>query len=65
MAEAFAMERFVIYIVLKDYVMNCYTRELLILLNIMIWSLLCHDYNPIQVFASILLLFAKFFSVMV
>ena len=54
------MERLVIYIVLKDYVMNYYTRELLILFNIMI-SLLCHAYNSIQVFAGIFLLFAKFF----
>ena len=47
-----------IYIVLKDYVLNCYTRELLILFMIMI-SLLCHAYNSFQVFAVIFLLFAK------
>ena len=64
MAEAFAMERVEIYIVLKYYVMNYYTRELLILFRIMI-SLFCHAYKTIQVFAGILILFAKFFSAMV
>ena len=44
--------------------MNYYTRELLILLKIII-SLLCHAYKSIQVFASIFLLFAKFFLPMV
>ena len=43
------MERLVIYIVLKDNVMNCYTRELLILFRIMI-STLCHSYKSFQVF---------------
>ena len=43
------MERLVIYIVLKDNVMNCYTRELLILFRIMI-SPLCHAYKSFQVF---------------
>ena len=58
------MEPLDIYIVLKDYVINCYTRELLILFKIMI-SLLCHSYKYIHVFADIFLLFAKFFSAMV
>ena len=58
------MEQLDIYIVLKDYVMNYYTRELLILFGIMI-SLLCHSYNSIQVFAGILLLCGKFFPAMV
>ena len=58
------MEPLDIYILLKDYLMNCYTRELLILFKIMI-SLLCHSYKSIQVFVGILLLFAKFFSTMV
>ena len=53
-----------IYIMLKDYVMNYYNREILILFKIMI-SLLCHAYNSIQFFASIYLLFAKFFLAMV
>ena len=58
MAEALAMEPLDIFIVLNDYVMNRYTRELLILFRIMI-SLLCHAYKSIQVFGGIFLLFAK------
>ena len=43
------MERLDIYIVSKDYVLNCYTRDLLILFRIMI-STLCHAYKSFQVF---------------
>ena len=43
------MERLDIYIVLKDYVLNCYTRELLILFRIMI-STLFHAYKSFHVF---------------
>ena len=64
MVESLAMEPLGIYLMLKDYLMNCYTRDLLILFKIMI-SLLCHAYKSIQVFAGILLLFAKFFPTMV
>ena len=58
------MEPLDIYLMLKDYVINYYTREIFLLFKIMI-SLLCHAYKSIQVFASILLLFAKFFLAMV
>ena len=64
MTGALAMEPIDIYLVLKDYVMSCYTKELLILFKIMI-SLLCNAYKSIQVFAGILLLFSKFFLAMV
>ena len=64
MVEEFPMELHDIYLILKDYLMYYYTRELLILFKIMI-SLLCHAYNSIQVFAGIFLLFAKFFPAIV
>ena len=43
------MEQLVIYIFLKDYVMNCYTKEILILFRIMI-SPLCQAYKSFQYF---------------
>ena len=58
MVEAFAMERLVIYVVLKDYVMNCYTRELLILFTIKI-SLLCHAYKSLQFFCRYFTIISK------
>ena len=59
------MERLNIYIMLKDYVLNCYTRELLILFRIMI-STLCHAYKSFQVFCWYLAMFLpNCFSAMV